>query len=230
MQNKQFYQNGNLDFNDPMVQQCMKYLMNQMRMNQMMNPMQMQQMMYQYQMNNMFNNMFMNPMQLQMMYYMVMNQMAQNNQINNMNNVGGNIPQNQNIYNDPNSSGFRGNNNYNSNNNNNNNLVELLPHGDKTIVVGGNQGLIQNRGLINIALNASSGLKVIVPISPESTVNKLILTYAEKVGIPINALGTKIIFLFNGMKLDIYSKEQLKNVFKNAAVITVFDQGGIIGA
>ena len=193
-------------------------------MNQMMNPMQMLQMMMQYQMNNMFNNMLMNPMQLQMMYYMVMNQMAQNNQINNMNNVGGNIPQNQNIYNNQNSGG---NNNYN---NNNNNLVELLPHGDKTIVVGGNQGLIQNRGLINIALNASSGLKVIVPISPESTVNKLILTYAEKVGIPINALGTKIIFLFNGMKLDIYSKEQLKNVFKNAAVITVFDQGGIIGA
>ena len=224
MKNNQFYQNGNLDFNDPMVQQCMKYLMNQMRMNQMMNPMQMQQMMMQYQMNNMFNNMLMNPMQLQMMYYMVMNQMAQNNQINNMNNVGGNIPQNQNIYNNQNSGG---NNNYN---NNNNNLVELLPHGDKTIVVGGNQGLIQNRGLINIALNASSGLKVIVPISPESTVNKLILTYAEKVGIPINALGTKIIFLFNGMKLDIYSKEQLKNVFKNGAVITVFDQGGIIGA
>ena len=224
MKNNQFYQNGNLDFNDPMVQQCMQYLMNQMRMNQMMNPMQMQQMMMQYQMNNMFNNMLMNPMQLQMMYYMVMNQMAQNNQINNMNNVGGNIPQNQNIYNNQNSGG---NNNYN---NNNNNLVELLPHGDKTIVVGGNQGLIQNRGLINIALNASSGLKVIVPISPESTVNKLILTYAEKVGIPINALGTKIIFLFNGMKLDIYSKEQLKNVFKNAAVITVFDQGGIIGA
>ena len=204
MKNNQFYQNGNLDFNDPMVQQCMQYLMNQMRMNQMMNP-----------------------MQLQMMYYMVMNQMAQNNQINNMNNVGGNIPQNQNIYNNQNSGGYRGNNNYN---NNNNNLVELLPHGDKTIVVGGNQGLIQNRGLINIALNASSGLKVIVPISPESTVNKLILTYAEKVGIPINALGTKIIFLFNGMKLDIYSKEQLKNVFKNGAVITVFDQGGIIGA
>ncbi len=227
MKNNQFYQNGNLDFNDPMVQQCMQYLMNQMRMNQMMNPMQMQQMMMQYQMNNMFNNMLMNPMQLQMMYYMVMNQMAQNNQINNMNNVGGNIPQNQNIYNNQNSGGYRGNNNYN---NNNNNLVELLPHGDKTIVVGGNQGLIQNRGLINIALNASSGLKVIVPISPESTVNKLILTYAEKVGIPINALGTKIIFLFNGMKLDIYSKEQLKNVFKNGAVITVFDQGGIIGA
>ena len=224
MKNNQFYQNGNLDFNDPMVQQCMQYLINQMRMSQMMNPMQMQQMMMQYQMNNMFNNMLMNPMQLQMMYYMVMNQMAQNNQINNMNNVGGNIPQNQNIYNNQNSGG---NNNYN---NNNNNLVELLPHGDKTIVVGGNQGLIQNRGLINIALNASSGLKVIVPISPESTVNKLILTYAEKVGIPINALGTKIIFLFNGMKLDIYSKEQLKNVFKNGAVITVFDQGGIIGA
>ena len=107
-------------------------------------------------------------------------------------------------------------------------LEELLPREDKTIY---DKKIAPNTSnIINIALNASTGLRVIIPISADSTVNELIKQYGKKVGLPEHVLGTKIIFLFNGGKLNVYSNEKLSQYFKNSAVITVFDQGGIIGA
>ena len=215
-----------LNLNDPMVQQCMQYLINQMNMSSMnyMNPQQFQYMYNMYMRNMNPNFFFMNPMQLNMMYqnYLQMSQ-QQNQNIMNPNVVGGggNIqPQNPMIINNP---------IYYNQPKNQDVLIELLPREDKTISVP-IPSSSQNTPLINIALNASTGLKVIIPISPMSTIQQLFLTYAQKVGIPVNALGTKIIFLFGGAKIDINSQQQIGSIMKNGATITVFDQGGIIGA
>ena len=252
--------NNNIDFSDPKVQQIMQYLMNQMGMNQMgqmgmnpmgqmgMNPMGQMGMNPMGQMQNpMMGGMYMNPMQQQMMYNMYMNYMNQNNnQMNMMNNVGGNVNQ-MNFNNNNNQMNFNNNNNQMNNNNNNNqrnnsndnnnfnntnnnkNPGEILPREDKTLYEGDNKG--HNQGnLINIALNASSGLKVIVAISPDSTIEELISKYAKRVGIPQDALGKKVIFLFNGGKMEVNSQEKISKNIKNGAVVTVIDQGGIIGA
>ena len=207
---QQFNQNNNnIDFSDPKVQQIMQYLMNQIEMNQMgMNPMGQMQ-------NPMMGGMFMNPMQQQMMYNMYTNYMNQNN--NQMNNNNNNQANNSNA-----------NNNLN-NMNNDKNVNEILPREDKTLYEGDNKGYSQGN-LINIALNASSGLKVIVAISPDCTIEELILRYAQRAGVPKDALGTKVIFLFNGGKMEVDSQEKLSKYFKNGAVVTVIDQGGIIGA
>ena len=256
---QQFNQNNNnIDFSDPKVQQIMQYLMNQMGMNQMgMNPMGPMGMNPMGQMQNpMMGGMYMNPMQQQMMYNMYMNYMNQNNnQMNMMNNVGGNVNQmnfnnnnNQmNFNNNNNQMNFNNNNNQMNNNNNNNqinnskdnnnfnnannnkNPGEILPREDKTLYEGDNKGYNQGN-LINIALNASSGLKVIVAISPDSTIEQLISKYAKRVGIPQDALGKKVIFLFNGGKMEVNSQEKISKNIKNGAVVTVIDQGGIIGA
>ena len=214
-----------LNLNDPMVQQCMQYLINQMNMSSMnyMNPQQFQYMYNMYMRNMNPNFFFMNPMQLNMMYqnYLQMSQ-QQNQNIMNPNVVGGggNIPNNPMNINNP---------IYYNQPKNQDVLIELLPREDKTISVP-IPSSSQNTPLINIALNASTGLKVIIPISPMSTIQQLFLTYAQKVGIPVNALGTKIIFLFGGAKIDINSQQQIGSIMKNGATITVFDQGGIIGA
>ena len=256
---QQFNQNNNnIDFSDPKVQQIMQYLMNQMGMNQMgMNPMGPMGMNPMGQMQNpMMGGMYMNPMQQQMMYNMYMNYMNQNNnQMNMMNNVGGNVNQmnfnnnnNQmNFNNNNNQMNFNNNNNQMNNNNNNNqinnsndnnnfnnannnkNPGEILPREDKTLYEGDNKGYNQGN-LINIALNASSGLKVIVAISPDSTIEELISKYAKRVSIPQDALGKKVIFLFNGGKMEVNSQEKVGKNIKNGAVVTVIDQGGIIGA
>lgn len=216
-------QQPQLNLNDPMVQQCMQYLINQMNMSSMnyMNPQQFQNMYNMYMRNMNPNFFFMNPMQLNMMYqnYLQMSQQQNQNRIN-PNVVGGNVPNQSPIVNNP---------NYYNQQRNQDDLVELLPREDKTIAVP-RPSSSQSTPFINITLNASTGLKVVVPISPTSTVQQLFLTYAQKVGIPVNALGSKIIFLFGGGKIDINSQQQIGNVFKNGAVVTVFDQGGIIGA
>ena len=109
------------------------------------------------------------------------------------------------------------------------NLVELLPRNDHTIY-DSPKIISSGEQLINIALNASTGLKFIITISINSTIEELFKRYAQKVMIPESALGTKIVFLFGGGKIDPFSKEKVGSHFKNGAIITVFDQGGIIGA
>ena len=224
----------NMNMNNQMNMNQMN--MNQMNMNQMNNNpmnMNMNQMnnnpmnmnmnqMYNNQMymNQMYNNpmfMNMNRMQMQNMYNYCMNQMPQNIMAN-KNNVGGNKsiqPNNKPSSNIMNESG--------------NNLKEYLPREDKTIY-DSSKNIKMDKNFINIALNASTGLKVIIPISTSSTLEELFKRYSQKVNIPQSALGTKIVFLFGGGKIDPFSREQIGDHFKNGSIITVFDQGGIIGA
>ena len=149
------------------------------------------------------------------------NNLMQTNTMNTMSNVGGNANNNinNNVTNNPQNA-----------QNDNNGLIEILPRGDETRVVQQtNQS--QNEMVINIALVASTGLKVIIYISVEKSLKELFELYAEKAAIPKSALGNKIVFLYNGEKLDPISTKPIKSKFRTSNVnITVFDQGGVIGA
>ena len=192
--------------------------MNNMGMNNMgMNNMGMNNMMMN--MNNMgMNNMGMGmpqmtPQQQQMMMMYYMNQMGQNNMMffnNQMSTSAGNIQPTTNI--------------------DGGEAPESILRKNKTIVVQNNM-LNSTGNMINITLSASTGLKVIIPISGDKTLQELFSTYADKVSIPHNALGEKIVFLFNGAKLDPNSTDSVFSKFRGTnANITVFDQGGVIGA
>ena len=43
-------------------------------------------------------------------------------------------------------------------------------------------------------------------------------------------IGNQVIFLLNGQQMDYNSDKIIGNVLNNNMLITVFDQGGVIGA
>ena len=100
---------------------------------------------------------------------------------------------------------------------------------DPSGVIGLLQPKMTNKDeIINIQLEASTGLKVFIPISVEKTIEELFKIYAQKAYISENTLGDKLVFLYNGTKLDVHSQQKLKTKFKANAKITVFDQYGVL--
>ena len=184
-------------------------------------------------------------------------QLYYNNMMNNMgNNLGNNMGNNQ----IPNNIGGNNNINKNqndiyvhSNNSNNNNdpnqPKEILPRSEETIYMNqnelkgnNNQNQIQNNfpnfnfgalnnDIINVTLITSAGYKVVISATKDMTFEDLFINYANKVGVPLDAIGTQIVFLCNGGKLDPKSKQPISTVFKNSmGNIAVLDQGNIVGA
>ena len=173
---------------------------------------------------------------------------------NNMNNMGNNqIPNNivgnNNINNNQNDVYIRSNNS-NNNNNDPNQPKEILPRSEETIYMNpnelkgnNNQNQIQNNfqkfnfgalnnDIINVTLSTTAGYKVVIPASKDMTFENLFINYANKVGVPLDAIGTQIVFLCNGGKLDPKSKQPISTIFKHQSMgnITVLDQGNIVGA
>ena len=138
----------------------------------------------------------------------------------------------------------------NNNNNNNGQTKETIPRMNKTVYVNenelnGNNGFNMNQNqnnfmkfgmssstdIVNITLNATSGLKVVIPAQKSMPLCQLFKNYVKKVGVPESVIGTKIVFLFNAEKLDTNSTQPISYFFKNFnANITVLDQANIIGA
>ena len=171
---------------------------------------------------------------------------------NNMNNMGNNqIPNNivgnNNINNNQNDVYIRSNNS-NNNNNDPNQPKEILPRSEETIYMNpnelkGNNNQNQNNfqkfnfgalnnDIINVTLSTTAGYKVVIPASKDMTFEDLFINYAKKVGVPLDAIGTQIVFLCNGGKIDPTSKQPISTIFKHQSMgnITVLDQGNIVGA
>ena len=109
-----------------------------------------------------------------------------------------------------------------------NNMKEVLPRGDKTLYVEPEDKNAAN--LMNISFKASSGLNVMIPIPGNAPIKTLFQKYMDKLKLPYNYLGNELQFLYNGNKIDPFSNELVNKKFKNNIFITVFDQGGVIGA
>ena len=225
--------------------------MNNMNMNNMnMNNMNMNNMnnMFMNMMNNMFMNMMMNNM----------NQGYNMNNINNMNNNMGNMnlmnnfqmpnnmPQNMMLNNNMNQQNFI---NMNNNNQKINQMMgqngfninsgqmnvggnappEIIPRLNKTM----SEDFFKNdnnRGKINVVLNASSGLAVVLPSPPNITVKKLIRNYLKKLGLREGVLNGGIIFIYNAEVVNVNDERPLSSFFRDQAVIIVVDVQGVIAA
>ena len=104
-------------------------------------------------------------------------------------------------------------------------VKERLPRNNAVNVI--NTG---GQNIINVTLNASTGNKTVINASADTTIENLLLMYTTKIGLSKDVIGKEIMFLYNGAQLDCKSKNTIGSIFRNTAVITVYDLGGIIGA
>ena len=107
-----------------------------------------------------------------------------------------------------------------TNDNNNYNKANI---GEKNIPISGE--------VINLNFTANTGLKVVMPIGLNNTLQDTLIKYCQKIGVPPSLIGTKLVFLFNAEKLDPLSKKTIGQIgLKNGTLIAVFDQYNVIGA
>ena len=92
-----------------------------------------------------------------------------------------------------------------------------------------NLGFSHNSNIKNIKFDASTGIKVLIKADKNITVENLLKEFVHKLGLSENVIGTDLIFLFNGGKLDAHSQETISK-FPDISTITVFDQNNVIGA
>ena len=95
---------------------------------------------------------------------------------------------------------------------------------------GGTINMSNGTNIMNITLNASTGNKTVINASPDTTIENLLKMYTQKLGLPQEVIGKEIMFLYNGAQLDFKCQNTIGSMFRNTAVITVYDLGGIIGA
>ena len=127
--------------------------------------------------------------------------------------------------------------------NNNEQPKGLIPRREGTLFVTENEikyyflehniesGMGTEDDIINITLTSISGLKVVIPAPGNISLKDLFLIFAHKFRIPEDAIGIKIIFLFNAEKLDTKTTNPIKTLIKNSnANITVIEQQNFNGA
>ena len=162
--------------------------------------------------SNMMNN---NPMNN-------MNYMNMNMPMNNMNYMNMNMPMNNTNYMNMNMPI----NNMNMMNTKSNSspIKDLLPRNTRTLIYEDNCVGIK----ISINFESSTGSKVTMKMEVSTTIEDMVKEYAKKIDLPEYYLGKDVIFLYTGQKLDFKSKKTIGSMFRNNAIITVFDQGVVI--
>ena len=154
---------------------------------------------------------------------------SDNINISNSNNI--NISNSNNIHNNTNfnfgkNGMYREDSNDNHTNTENQAPVGLLPRGEKYM-----QFKVDDYNIRNIKFSASSGFKAMISINKNRPLKDLFKEYAKRVLFPEFHLGKEIIFLFNGLEIDVNNEEnKIKSFFpKDLITITVVDQSEIIG-
>ena len=107
-----------------------------------------------------------------------------------------------------------------TNDNNNYNKANI---GEKNIPISGE--------VINLNFTANTGLKVVMPIGLNNTLQDTLIKYCQKIGVPPSLIEEKLVFLSNAQKLDPLSKKTIGQIgLKNGTLFAVFDQYNVIGA
>ena len=212
---------NNFNMNNCNMNNFMNNNMNNFNMNNFMNNFNMNN--NNFNNNNINMNNFMNFMNNNMNNFNMNNNMNNFNMNNNMNNFNMNNNTNNNVNNNMN-------NNVNTNNSNSQEQEKppIIKRSDEFITYETDSGI----DIRPILLIASSGLKVLIKISKNKTLKDLFTTYARKIGIGENVLGTKIVFLFNAETIDVNSNKKIQELFPQNSMysVTVVDQNNVIGA
>ena len=87
-----------------------------------------------------------------------------------------------------------------------------------------------NDNIINILFQANTGLQLLMPFSRNTTIKDILKAYMNKLQLSENYIGDQVIFLFSGHQLDKNSTNIIGNKYQDHMLITVIDQGGVIGA
>ena len=87
-----------------------------------------------------------------------------------------------------------------------------------------------NDNIINILFQANTGLQLLMSFSRNTTIKDILKAYMNKLQLSENYIGDQVIFLFSGHQLDKNSTNIIGNKYKDHMLITVIDQGGVIGA
>ena len=85
--------------------------------------------------------------------------------------------------------------------------------------------------VIAVTFNQSTGGKKVINASSRATVQKLMETYAERIGVSYENFKKNIVCIFNSTKIEYDSKDEIGKLFKtDNCSIVVYDQKNIIGA
>ena len=79
-----------------------------------------------------------------------------------------------------------------------------------------------------IHFNASSGLKTIMKVNKEKTIEDMAKEYVNKFDVPEKKIGNGISFLYLDRNLDPKSKERVRELLKNNSTIDVLDPFNMI--
>ena len=97
---------------------------------------------------------------------------------------------------------------------------------DRTIIY---ENPIGSGNIINIKFESNDGLKVILPVSSDMTVEDLLSNYAKKLKIPTEHFKYKNHFLYKTHLLRPDSKKKLSQLgFNNASIINVIELSQVI--
>ena len=147
-----------------------------------------------------------------------------NNNLNN--NVYNN---NSNFYNNGYNINYPSSNSSNSTNNSDvyvkGDLSPVLPRKDTPDYVTAN-----GSNMMNITIESSAHYVMHLVLPGNTTINGMFKKYLDRLSLPYSHLGKDLVFLYNGKKVDPFSQLTIFPTLKNNIVITVFDQGGVIGA
>ena len=173
--------------------------------------------------------------------------MGMNNMGMNMNNMGMNM--NNNINNNQNMN-INNNNSFNNNQNsalkqfnipsvNNINYMEgridggvpkdLIPRSNKTLKADNYKNFNSNEK-INIIIQASSGMHVILPSPKYITIAELFQNYLKKINLPETVLNKDITFIFEANVLNPFDQTLIGTKFRDNSLILVIDVQNIISA
>ena len=174
--------------------------------------------------------------------------MGMNNMGMNMNNMGINM-NNNNINNNQNMN-INNNNSFNNNQNsalkqfnipsvNNINYMEgridggvpkdLIPRSNKTLKADNYKNFNSNEK-INIIIQASSGMHVILPSPKYITIAELFKNYLKKINLPETVLNKDITFIFEANVLNPFDQTLIGTKFRDNSLILVIDVQNIISA
>lgn len=84
------------------------------------------------------------------------------------------------------------------------------------------------RGAWKITFNVTNGLETIMKVDPLKTIEDMIKSYANIIGIPEETIEKEIIFMYNNRILDTKSKEKVLSFLGDPSFIDVLDPSKIL--
>ena len=106
---------------------------------------------------------------------------------------------------------------------------DLIPRTDKFRKADFYKGINQKEKL-NIVIQASTGMTVLLPSPPYISIAQLFKNYVKKIGLPETVLEKSITFIFEANVVDPFDPSPISSKFKDNSLIIVIDSQNIISA